>query len=296
MSDLSFCGSETYKIITSRQPSNQSKTRDILFSSNQSGKWEIWSMTQEGKNLSHLTNLQEEIHYPSWSPDHTKFVCATNEKSIWIISPGKRQEKLTNIPSNCNHPAWSPDGDRIAMACYTFDNRKEDSDIWIYDVSNGKSYKLNRLDYIQSYPAWSPDGKQLVFITGYRVSSSQIIEELWIINSDGSDPKPVVKEGGYAIQPAWAPDGKKIAFASNKSGNMDIWAIELIGNKLAQLTSDPSSDTDPSWSADGSKIVFTSTRSGQMQIWIMDSDGNNQKQLTGRSGSESESMQPFWFR
>jgi TolB protein len=296
MSELAFCGSENSKVITTSRLSNQSKTRDIFFSSNKSGKWEIWSISHEGKALSQLTHMQEEMHYPSWSADHKSFVCATNEKNIWVISPGKSQEKIMNIPSNCNQPVWSPSGDRIAIACYTFDNRREDSDIWIYDVFKGKADKLASLDNIQSYPAWSPDGKQLVFTSGYRVSSSQIMEELWIIKSDGSDPRPIVKEGGYVIQPAWSPDGKQTAFASNKAGNMDIWVVELIGNKMVQLTNDPSSDTDPSWSPDGSKIVFTSTRSGQMQIWIMDSDGNNQKQLTGRSGSESESMQPFWFR
>ena len=266
----------------------------IIFSSYMSGNWQIWSIDPDGRNLTQLTHIQEELHYPAWSPVGHRFACSSNERDIWIVKPGNKPQKLQNLPSNCNHPAWSPNGDKIAFVCYTFDNRKEDSDIWIADLNKGAVQKLMKQDNIQSFPAWSPDGKSIVFTSGYRVSSSKIIEALWLVNSDGTNPRPLISNEFYNIQPAWSPNGKMIAFASSRSGNMDIWVVNKDGRNARQLTFDKSYDADPSWSPDGTKMCFTSTRSGQMEIWVMDSDGKSPRQLTGLSGSQAESMQPLW--
>jgi TolB protein len=217
-----------------------------------------------------------------------------NEKDIWIIKTGNKPQKLENLPSNCNHPAWSPNGDKIVFVCYTFDKRKEDSDIWIADLKKGAARMLMKLDNIQSFPAWSPDGESIVFTSGYRISGSKIIEALWLVNSDGTNPKLLISDGFYNIQPAWSPDGKNIAFASSRSGNIDIWVVDKNGRNSRQLTFDKAYDADPSWSPDGTKMCFTSTRSGQMEIWVMDSNGKSPRQLTGLSGAHAESMQPFW--
>ena len=280
-----------------QKPLYESQTKNpgkIVFSSYMGGKWQIWSIDPDGSNLTQTTNTEQELHYPACSPDGRRCACASNERDIWVIKTGNKPQKLKNLPSNCNHPAWSPNENKIAFVCYTFDNRKEDSDIWIADLKKGGAWKLMKLDNIQSFPAWSPDGKNIVYISGYRVNSSKIIEALWLVNSDGTNPRPLISDGFYNIQPAWSPDGKMIAFASSKSGNMDIWVVNKDGRNARQLTFDKSYDADPSWSPDGTKMCFTSTRSGQMEIWVMDSDGKSPRQLTGLSGSQAESMHPFW--
>jgi Tol biopolymer transport system component len=94
-----------------------------------------------------------------------------------------------------------------------------------------------------------------------------------------TDPKP-------DLRPAWSPDGTRLAFYSGRSGNDDIWAIDVDGNGEAQLTSDPGRDRRPSWSPDGSKIVFDSNRAGTHDIWIMNADGSDQRPLTTGSGQE----------
>jgi len=285
------------KELNPREPLHKSQTRNsgrIIFSSYMGGNWQIWSIDPEGRNLTQLTNTEQELHYPACSPDGHRIACASNERDIWVIKTGNKPQKLQNLPSNCNHPAWSPNEDKIAFVCYTFDNRKEDSDIWIADLKKGRAWKLMKLDNIQSFPAWSPDGKHIVFTSGYRVSSIKIIEALWLVNSDGTNPRPLISDEFYNIQPAWSPDGKNIAFATSRSGNMEIWVVDRDGKNARQLTFDKSYDADPSWSPDGTKMCFTSTRSGQMGIWVMDSDGKSPRQLTELSGSQAESMHPFW--
>lgn len=88
------------------------------------------------------------------------------------------------------------------------------------------------------------------------------------------------------LRPAWSPDGTRLAFYSGRSGNDDIWAINVDGSGEAQLTDDLASDRRPAWSPDGTKIVFDSDRGGSHDIWIMNADGSDQKQLTTSPGEE----------
>jgi hypothetical protein len=72
---------------------------------------------------------------------------------------------------------------------------------------------------------------------------------------------------------------EKIVFASDRSGNWDIWMIDQDGTNLEQLTTNSFSDTSPQISPDGTKIAFISDRTGSWQVWMMNSDGSDQHQL-----------------
>ena len=56
--------------------------------------------------------------------------------------------------------------------------------------------------------------------------------------------------------PAWSPDGRKIAFASQRSGNYDIYAMDADGSNVERLTD--SGASSPVWSPDGQRLAFVS--------------------------------------
>jgi hypothetical protein len=72
---------------------------------------------------------------------------------------------------------------------------------------------------------------------------------------------------------------EKIVFASDRSGNSDIWMMDPDGTNLEQLTTNSSSDTSPQISPDGTKIAFLSDRTSTWQVWLMNTDGSNHYQL-----------------
>ncbi|MBN1827534.1 MAG: ankyrin repeat domain-containing protein, partial [Deltaproteobacteria bacterium] len=90
--------------------------------------------------------------------------------------------------------------------------------------------------------------------------------------------------------PVWSPDGSKIAFASDRSGNYDIWIVSAAGGEPTQLTFHESDENQPCWSPDGSRIAFMSKRSGTQDIWIAPLSGGEAMRFTG----ESESSWPSW--
>ena len=69
---------------------------------------------------------------------------------------------------------------------------------------------------------------------------------------------------------AWRPDGKKIAFVSNRSGNYDIWMINVDGSRLENLTDNPAQDTSPAWLPGGKELAFVSTRDGGSDIYTIE--------------------------
>ena len=83
----------------------------------------------------------------------------------------------------------------------------------------------------------------------------------------------------------------RIVFESNRNGNGDIYAIDIDGNNLVQLTDSPADDGSPACSPYAKKIVFKSDRHGPPDLYMMDSDGNNIVRLTNSNWREAA---PFW--
>lgn len=80
-------------------------------------------------------------------------------------------------------------------------------------------------------------------------------------------PRQVTTGAGWEGEPALSPDGSLIAYASDESGNPDIWIIDAQGGNALRLTDDPGDDRGPHWFPDGSAIAFVSNRSGRSAIW-----------------------------
>ena len=139
------------------------------------------------------------------------------------------------------------------------------------------------MDYI---PSFSPDGKRLAF-TSYASGTEQI----WVMDIDGKNARPLTNEPRGDWSPAWSPDGKSIVFTSNRDGVNQLWLMDAGGSNPRRLTeADPLPTTwsrDPSWNRDGKMIIFTSNRTGKDENWIMDI-------TTGEQWPHSIGMAEHW--
>ncbi len=68
---------------------------------------------------------------------------------------------------------------------------------------------------------------------------------------------------GFSESPSWSPDGSLLAFASNRSGNWEIYVRRVEGGQEVNITNDPGEDYQPAFSPDNNSIAFVSTRSSR---------------------------------
>jgi dipeptidyl aminopeptidase/acylaminoacyl peptidase len=102
----------------------------------------------------------------------------------------------------------------------------------------------------------SPDGKTIAFaVTSYNIEANKGNTDIWLIDSDGKNLRPLKNSEGNENEPKFSPDGRKIAFT--KDGQ--IWLCDIDGNNETQLTNFYSGASGMVWSPDGNRILFTSS-------------------------------------
>jgi uncharacterized protein YraI len=82
-----------------------------------------------------------------------------------------------------------------------------------------------------------------------------------------------------------------VVFASDRSGDYEIYTLDPDTGTISRLTDDPAADLEPVWSPDGETIAFVSDRDGDFEIFVMRADGTNVQQLTNNA---AEDRMPRW--
>jgi Tol biopolymer transport system component len=126
-------------------------------------------------------------------------------------------------------------------------------------------------------PNWSPDGKQIVF---YEVRNGS--GDLFVMNADGSNARPLTDTPADEGGPAFSPDGRQIAFDSDRDGNFEIYVMNADGSNVRRLTNAPSRHVSPAWSPDGTHIAFMSDRDArpEFDVYTMHADGSSVERVT----------------
>ena len=73
------------------------------------------------------------------------------------------------------------------------------------------------------YCAISPDGQTIAF--SYQ-------GDIYTVPSSGGKARQLTTHPAHDTRPVWSPDGQRITFASNRSGNFDVFPHEQGGGNL----------------------------------------------------------------
>ena len=152
--------------------------------------------------------------------------------------------------------------------------------VWL--LSNQETSRARRItDGVGQYNGvggvtWLPDGK-IVYIS--RASGSQ---DIWLMDQNGRDARPLTTAETRADRyPAVTPDGRYIVFVSTRTGNSNLYRLDVETGEQIALTSGTSEEF-PVISADGQWVIYTATGVTKFTLWKVPINGGTPVQLTDR--------------
>ncbi|GAB5518141.1 MAG: winged helix-turn-helix domain-containing protein [Rhodothermales bacterium] len=237
----------------------------IAFTSNRSGRYEIWRSDRDGRNAIQLTDFGGPFtSTPRWSPDGQALVFTARPNGqadlYRIDAEGSTPQPLTTAPSDEMAASWSPDGQWI----YFSSNRSGTWEVWRMPTRGGE------VELVTSDggfgPVASPDGQWLYYTKHHTPglwrmprtggSETQVLSTLdprdwgsWVARDDGiiyvqrgrptviarhslitsgTDTLYIPSQTIPTMDPAFtiSPDGAWLLFAQQEQKASDLMLVE----------------------------------------------------------------------
>ena len=148
---------------------------------------------------------------------------------------------------------------------------------------------------------WAFDGSQLIYQA--RKPGAEC-DQIYVLDPESGDTRMVSTGEGRTTCSYFYPSGNEILYSSTHHHNAacppnpdfsmgyvwpvyetyDVFASNLDGSGLRQLTTEEGYDAEATFSPAGDRIVFTSARDGDLELYSMAPDGSDVIRLTDRPG------------
>jgi Tol biopolymer transport system component len=280
-----------------------------------SAHWETFLMDTNGFNARQITQGRQETVPYSW---RRSFVEGADQRlmtdsrrdggarQLFSINQNnladvKQHTSGSDLGSHAFNAAVSPDGTQIAL----IHQPANLSSIAIVPFGAALSVPSAVIPYREECdyqsPSWLPDGSGIVFASNcegkfaiYRADIQYTFTPSdQYISANLTNIRPIVKTtNADNYFPRVSPDGSRVAFASNRSGQGDLYVVNIDGNDTRQLTSGNADDGAASWAPNGFELVFDSNRDGDYEIFKLDL--NNPERVTQMTFNTVDDRWPLW--
>lgn len=254
----------------------------VAYSAFSQGRWRIYyqaDLTSMPQLVA--STIMADSTTPALAPKAAEVAFEVQSQGLYICP--------LQAEASCHHlvppqgmavrPVWHYPTGELIFVNYVVSKGHEDSDILITRGALQVTGPLLTQTGNQDDPDVSPDGRLLAYTSAQTISlyrsAVQVVQHLWIMHLETGVARQLVAGSRQDIHPDWSPSGDAIAFASNRTGQFEIWSVNSDGRHLQQLTSGPGAKTWPAWSPDGTAIMFTWTRNGRQQLGLVNVDGTH---------------------
>jgi dipeptidyl aminopeptidase/acylaminoacyl peptidase len=212
---------------------------------------------------------------------------------------GGEPKQITAGEFDDSSPSWSPDGSTIVFASNRTDQKhlKKASEIWRVPATGGDpSPVLTGNSSLFSGPVWSPDGRYIA-VEGHNnsVAGHAIGADLWIVEPNGSGLKKITEgldrhigdtsavdtASGADVPVVWSGDSTSILFQVSDHGNVHVMRASIDGGDVEQVIGGKRRIMSFSVSDDGKTIGFSAgTSTNPCDVYSCAADGSGEKRLT----------------
>ncbi len=282
-------------------PSFHPNGKSLIFSSNKSGNWDIWSIGVDSENLRQLTKKTDDEIAPAFSPDGKEIAflkkdsggrdqgTGKTEYSLWTMkSDGSHAKQLMKDISVLSYPSWNPAGKELVFVA----EGERGAEIWMYNIAQGSK-------------------KRILVDTGFLIIDSKKNQAAanrmqqpgsgnYQQNPCGGKQHFPFKEFLYRVD--FNEDGSKITFESKSNGSINIWVMDRNGSNRSQITSGERPHWNPVFSPGGKMIAYSTDKlvepsgppfwpTNNYNIWIADPESKKELAITGE---EQTDWNPVW--
>jgi TolB protein len=232
-----------------------------------------------------------------------------------LVSPSFYPTVVPTIPSELRNIVWTDpplNANLVAFGNLTESSAEVAIQAWLYDVRNpsseavvGKVYRGAPTDAEVRKFAHQFADEIISKLSGGLpgVASTQIAfvssrtgtKEIWVMDYDGANQRPLTSLRSISLTPRWSPDDSRIAFTcfvpANGVTSAQICMYSMDSGKLVSFPRFRGTNITPAWSPDGTQIIFSSSMQGNPELYVTDVNGGRPKRLTIANGA---SMSPAW--
>jgi dipeptidyl aminopeptidase/acylaminoacyl peptidase len=255
---------------------------NLLFSSNISGQFNLWSVPVEGGWPDQLTTFTDEtVRGAGVSPTDGRIVlCADHDgdefHQLYLIDSGRDwPEKITDEPQVQHYvgsEAWSPDGTKFAYASNA--RTPTDMETWVRDLETGESRAVFGKEMFSFPGPWSPDGTKLLAIEFRNNSDASV--HLVDVEAGTSRELTPHDDDGLFFPGAWAPDGSGFYLVTDEGSEFRGLAFYDLATDRYEWVEEPTQDVED----------LKVSHDGRLLAWLVNDDGHARLRLrdleTGR--------------
>jgi Tol biopolymer transport system component/DNA-binding winged helix-turn-helix (wHTH) protein len=256
--------------------------KDMLtfVSSDNQGRYTIWTMKPDGSEQRRLVESDSEITTARWDRrgDAVYYLRRlTQTFSLFKIPFAGKAEDRTPIAimaglESDRFFALSADRRRLVYARAPYY-----SNLWLVTASTDRSgtsetRELTHGTSLVERPSVSPDGTSVVFNVGHESSTN-----LHTMPIAGGPSTQLGSLDSLSVGGVWSGDGKQIAFASTKGGQPRVWLVDAGGGAPRAVSSTNMSDTfNLTWSP-GSRVLYQ--QAGNQNYYVLDPRTGQERRL-----------------
>lgn len=217
----------------------------------------------------------------AWAPDGRGLIVNTNDRDSgpvqieYVSYSNGEVRRITGDPNYYHAVSVTEDFRVIATMQFEFS-----LDAWVAPMAALDSAKPITSHGRAEEPTWSPDGK----IVHWNYNDGNI----WLIESNGSNPRQLTSNSGFNATPRISPDGRYIVFYSDRTGSGQVWRMDFDGGNPKQLTHDEIHGIGGvigGFSADGKWVVY-GNEGAVKGIWKVTIEGGEPIRLNFADSSD----------
>jgi Tol biopolymer transport system component len=232
-----------------------------------------------------------------------------DKRLVWLDRQGHEQGSFGGI-GDYDEPRLSRDGRRLAVEIGSMVGTGM-ADVWVYDVRSRVGTRVTSSADHEFAPVWSPDASQIVFTAGGAMTPNlrrltlggeaeallphtglvqwssdwsadgRLVAysnrdpatgwDVWILPLDTRKPRPLVRTPYNEHSATFSPNGRFIAFASDESGQLEIY-VQPTAGPGERVRVSIAGGVGPRWRRDGRELFYLSPDRSLMAVPVSGGD------------------------